>query len=274
MIDTTQLTISVRYLDPRTGFTVFTTLAAERRGRCCGRGCRHCPFGHVNVPLASDRKAPLPEKPTLLKIAGSRVRSDKVNLLFWSGGKDSFLTYLQLRKVHDADVVFITTFDPTNGNIPEQNVHLNLIFDQAKALKTDLIAVPSRSGNEDYLAAVFEGIKTLEIERKIRSESISLCFGDLHLQDIREWREAQFAKAGYKCDFPIFKVPYDSLALQMFGEDASSLRSRYFFSAVNQEIGFNVGDEITANVMKTLLSSSSFDAFGECGEFHTAVRFG
>ena len=37
------------YTDPETGFVVFTELAHLERGSCCGSGCRHCPFDHVNV---------------------------------------------------------------------------------------------------------------------------------------------------------------------------------------------------------------------------------
>jgi hypothetical protein len=32
------------YLDPGTGFFVFTADFLERRGFCCGNGCRHCPY--------------------------------------------------------------------------------------------------------------------------------------------------------------------------------------------------------------------------------------
>lgn len=32
------------YLDPRTGLFVLTAGYLRRRGYCCGRGCRHCPF--------------------------------------------------------------------------------------------------------------------------------------------------------------------------------------------------------------------------------------
>jgi len=32
------------YLDPRTGYRVFTALALWERGRCCDLRCRHCPF--------------------------------------------------------------------------------------------------------------------------------------------------------------------------------------------------------------------------------------
>ncbi|GAX18002.1 cob(I)alamin adenosyltransferase [Fistulifera solaris] len=40
---------STTYIDPDTGFTVFTELAHRRRGFCCGNMCRHCPYDHVNV---------------------------------------------------------------------------------------------------------------------------------------------------------------------------------------------------------------------------------
>ena len=37
------------YIDPDTGYSVFTQAYLKRRP-CCGNGCRHCPWGHVNVP--------------------------------------------------------------------------------------------------------------------------------------------------------------------------------------------------------------------------------
>lgn len=29
---------------------VFTAAYHLKRGSCCGSGCRHCPYGHANVP--------------------------------------------------------------------------------------------------------------------------------------------------------------------------------------------------------------------------------
>jgi hypothetical protein len=40
------------YVDPETGFEVFTAAYLLRRGTCCGSGCRHCPFDYVNVEPA------------------------------------------------------------------------------------------------------------------------------------------------------------------------------------------------------------------------------
>ena len=38
------------YVDPETGYMVFTELQHRERGNCCGSACRHCPYGHANVP--------------------------------------------------------------------------------------------------------------------------------------------------------------------------------------------------------------------------------
>ncbi|MBO9667517.1 MAG: hypothetical protein J7501_11980 [Bdellovibrio sp.] len=35
------------YIDPRTGYTVFTEHSHLKRGSCCGSGCRHCPWKNI-----------------------------------------------------------------------------------------------------------------------------------------------------------------------------------------------------------------------------------
>jgi hypothetical protein len=36
-------------------YMVFTEAWHRKRGYCCGSACRHCPYGHENVPNKSDR---------------------------------------------------------------------------------------------------------------------------------------------------------------------------------------------------------------------------
>jgi len=45
------------YADPLTGYLVFTSPALAARGRCCGNGCRHCPY-----PQTEQRRAGRPEE--------------------------------------------------------------------------------------------------------------------------------------------------------------------------------------------------------------------
>ena len=44
------------YVDARTGYLVFTEIAHRKRGWCCGSGCRHCPYGHINVKTLNTLK--------------------------------------------------------------------------------------------------------------------------------------------------------------------------------------------------------------------------
>ena len=47
------------YIDPQTGYSVFTAHYLKRRP-CCGNGCRHCPWGHANVGRKDDKPAQRP----------------------------------------------------------------------------------------------------------------------------------------------------------------------------------------------------------------------
>ena len=46
---------SHRYVDPDTGYSVFTAACLKRRP-CCGNGCRHCPWGHKNVKVQGEKR--------------------------------------------------------------------------------------------------------------------------------------------------------------------------------------------------------------------------
>jgi len=61
------------YIDPATGYTVFTARTHSERGYCCGSQCRHCPYGNFRVTTAP-RKARLPAT-TMLRRRARRVSS-------------------------------------------------------------------------------------------------------------------------------------------------------------------------------------------------------
>ena len=37
------------YIDPKSGYSVFTAYFLQNRGKCCGSKCRHCPYNWINV---------------------------------------------------------------------------------------------------------------------------------------------------------------------------------------------------------------------------------
>jgi hypothetical protein len=65
-----------------------STPTFKARGRCCGSGCRHCPYAHECVP--EDRRAATIQVPAPLHVSSSG-NAKRVVALLWSGGKDSFL---------------------------------------------------------------------------------------------------------------------------------------------------------------------------------------
>lgn len=67
---------------------MFTTYGHIKRNKCCGSGCRHCPFGHS---LLKDKSKI--QRPAWLvgDAASEQNNKPSIDILFWSGGKDSFL---------------------------------------------------------------------------------------------------------------------------------------------------------------------------------------
>ena len=50
------------YMDPHTGLLVLTATYLLDRGRCCGAGCRHCPY-----PLEEQDRAGRPRDPAAIE---------------------------------------------------------------------------------------------------------------------------------------------------------------------------------------------------------------
>lgn len=100
------------YLDPSTGYRVFSELGLRARGKCCGCGCRHCPYNHANVSM--EQRTKRIQNPAFLY--GSLDGVDEVDVLFWSGGKDSFLALRALAREgkesgQSRQVLLLTTFE-------------------------------------------------------------------------------------------------------------------------------------------------------------------
>eukprot|EP00123_Amoebidium_parasiticum_P013245 comp21851_c0_seq1/m.31218 comp21851_c0_seq1/g.31218 ORF comp21851_c0_seq1/g.31218 comp21851_c0_seq1/m.31218 type:complete len:296 (-) comp21851_c0_seq1:184-1071(-) len=253
------------YADPATGYSVFTELAHRRRGWCCGNACRHCPYGHVYVS-ARERRSTTIDTPTFVRLAADRKKAPPadqlVDVMFWSGGKDS---YLALRSLGSECVVLLTTFVAGEGILSQQGLHIDTILQQARALCTDLIAVPlppSHQGGTGYVQHVLAGLAQLPAGWRVRR----LVFGDLHVESIRAWRQAAFGPH-YPCHFPLFGRPYSELLSDLW---ASGVTVRLSSTPQGDRGGaLQVGAAYTPEFVAGL--PPDIDTMGENGEFHTEV---
>jgi len=248
------------YTDPETGYQVFTRLGLLARGGCCGAGCRHCPFDHANVKIA-DRSRRIQQAAWL-----TTARPDpacETALLFWSGGKDSFLAYRALLRTGKANIALLTTFDARSRMIAHQDFAIDRVVEQALHLDVPLIGVPLHPGVDylDHLSGALDLVP--ECQR--------LCFGDLHLESIRGWREKSFAAhprtADLALEFPLWKADYGALL-----DDLKRSGATCEVSAVAEGLNsIKISDRFDEHFVARL--PEAVDPFGENGEFHTLIVF-
>jgi ATP-binding cassette subfamily B (MDR/TAP) protein 1 len=262
------------YTDPVTGYSVFTEIAHKQRGKCCGSGCRHCPFNHENV---KDKAAKI-QQPALLYRATKTdqplifsIDSNKdIKVLFFSGGKDSFLTIRALVRSHLENapfgLVLLTTFDATSRVIAHQEVSIDEVIKQASHLNITLLGVPLRCGSgETYFDRVHKGLQAVKAAIPLDSRISTLVFGDLHLSHIKEWRDNVLSKLDYALEYPLWKVPYSNLL-----EDLEDSKVPCQVSGSSREEVI-VGSFFNRKLYSQLLEVG-IDGFGEEGEFHSLAR--
>jgi uncharacterized protein (TIGR00290 family) len=183
-------------------------------------------------------------------------------LLAWSSGKDSAWSLHLLRQQAQVDVVgLLTTIDQAADRVAMHAVRTELLLAQAKAAGLPLwpVPIPWPCSNAEYESAMAQAMG------RARDAGISaIAFGDLFLQDIRQYREDRLRGSGLIPLFPVWGVPTDALAAAMVRE---KFRARLTCVDPTKLDATFVGREFDAALLAGL--PASVDPCGENGEFHT-----
>jgi len=185
----------------------------------------------------------------------------------WSGGKDCTLV-LQHLLLHPAWTVsaLLTTVTSGYDRVSVHGVRRELLRRQADALSLPLreAEIPPDCSNEEYELRMGRALA------EIREEGIEhIAFGDVHLQDVRDYRERLVEGAGMTAVFPLWEKPTRELAEQFIDDG---------FQAVvvcvdeDQLSGDFAGREYDRGFLSDLPEDA--DPCGENGEFHTFVHAG
>jgi ATP-binding cassette subfamily B (MDR/TAP) protein 1 len=249
------------YIDPVSGYQVLTSKALLKQGACCGNSCRHCPYGHINVSDPDRIKQQL-ASPVLMNWSGN---AKSIDILFWSGGKDSFLALASLLQ-EKRNIVLLTSFGSLTNRVSIQNIHIKNIAKQSEFLKLPLCLVPL-APNTDYKASIQEALKMIATQTGASIER--LVFGDLHLQNIRQWRVGTWPE--YEIATPLFDVPYIKLLDKLWElqkEMDLSITLSTELSLSNETLA--IGTPYT-QLLVDRLKENNVDAMLENGEAHTLV---
>ena len=189
-------------------------------------------------------------------------------LLSWSGGKDAAWTLHRLRQSGVEVSGLITTLTTGYERISMQGIRRTILHAQAAATGLPLIEVmiPPACDNAVYEAAFASGLQSAR-ERWPRLRDIA--FGDLFLQDIRDYRVAMCAPLGLRVLTPLFGSDTASLAREM---QEGGLGAAICCVDTQQLSADFAGRDFDAGLLQDL--PAKVDPCGENGEFHTCVHAG
>jgi uncharacterized protein (TIGR00290 family) len=183
-------------------------------------------------------------------------------LLSWSSGKDSAWTLHAIRQRAELDVVgLVTTVNEIHHRVAIHGVRMELLEAQSKSAGVPLwkVPIPNPCSNEEYEAEMTKVLK------KAKSVGVTvMAFGDLFLEDIRQYRVERLSGSGIEPLFPIWGIDTTVLAMQMI---SSGLRARITCVDPKQLAASFAGREFDKDFLNNL--PSEVDPCGERGEFHT-----
>jgi uncharacterized protein (TIGR00290 family) len=185
-------------------------------------------------------------------------------LLSWSSGKDSASALYILRQQPNVEVVgLLTTFNEAADRVAMHGVRRSLVEAQSAAAKLPLWQAPlpfpcSNAEYENKIRAVIG---------RAREEGVThVAFGDLFLQDVREYRVRVLSNTGIEPLFPLWcsAAETPALARTMLSNGLRAVLTCVDPKQLQETFAGRAYDP-------TLLADlpATVDPCGERGEFHT-----
>jgi uncharacterized protein (TIGR00290 family) len=187
--------------------------------------------------------------------------------LSWSSGKDSAWSLHLLRQQADVEVVaLLTTLNGHFDRVAMHSTRRELLEAQARAAGLRLVTVPLPwpCSNEQYEAAMSRACADAVAEGV---EAVA--FGDLFLEDIRQYRVEKLAGTGLEPLFPVWGLDTRELAREMV---AAGVKTRLVCVDTKKLPREFAGRDLDAALLAEL--PEGVDPCGENGEFHSFVYGG
>ncbi len=182
----------------------------------------------------------------------------------WSGGKDSAMALHEIRRNPRYEITsLLTTVTGDYDRISMHGVRRELLNRQAESLGLPLVeaVIPAGCTNELYEERMAQACARLK-----QQGATSIVFGDLHLEDVRTYRERNLKGSGLTPLFPVWGRPVED-----FARDVIQAGVKTVLVCVDSEQipGTFAGRDYDERLLAELPPSA--DPCGEKGEFHTFV---
>jgi uncharacterized protein (TIGR00290 family) len=185
-------------------------------------------------------------------------------LLSWSSGKDSVWALHLLRQQPDIEVAaLLTSFNSAADRVAMHAVPRALVDTQASrtGIPQWSVDLPWPCSNAQYEERMRD-----VCQRALAEGITAIAFGDLFLQDIRDYRERQLQGTGLEPLFPVWEIPTTKLARDMI---AAGVKAKITCVDPAQVDRAFAGCDFDQALLDSL--PPGVDPCGENGEFHTFV---
>ncbi|PTU31434.1 diphthine--ammonia ligase [Stenotrophobium rhamnosiphilum] len=182
-------------------------------------------------------------------------------VMAWSGGKDSSLALHRVLSQGDYEVTaLLTTLSSEFRRISMHGVREELLEQQAQSLGISLVKMEVLERTN----IAYE--KELERHlREFKSQGVeAVIFGDIHLVDLRAYRETILDRVGLKGIFPLWQEAPQALLNEFFAEGFRSVTCCVDAQRLGEE---HVGRVLDAAFVQSL--PADVDVCGENGEYHS-----
>ncbi|MFT7680326.1 MAG: hypothetical protein ACI8QC_004332 [Planctomycetota bacterium] len=191
----------------------------------------------------------------------------KKTLLSWSSGKDSAWALHTLQNDPTIELVgLFTTLNQDAERVAMHGVRRELLRAQGRAAGLPVweIDLPEHCSNEVYQEIMKEALV------RVKAEQVEvMAFGDLFLEDVRDYRIDNMRGTGIEPQFPIWGIPTDELSKTMTSSGLSAILSCVDPKQLDPSfVGRTYDDELLTDLPEGV------DPCGEKGEFHTFVTAG
>lgn len=184
--------------------------------------------------------------------------------LNWSSGKDAAMAFFHLQHSNTYRVrTLLTSLSASYNRVSMHGTPASILELQAQRMQLPLkkISLPENADMETYNSIMQTAVQELKGE-----DIDTFAFGDIFLEDLRAYREAQLAKAGATAVFPLWKKDTAALVAQLEDAGIQAMIICVHDKFLGKEfLGRFVNRELLNDLPKNV------DPCGENGEYHTVV---
>lgn len=193
------------------------------------------------------------------KLAGKNIYA-----IASSGGKDSTFALYQAQKQGFNVKYLLHLYNPDNSRIRFHGYRKELIKKQAKAMGLEPLTMPARGDKyrQDFKYAL-EELKKNGVK--------GLIFGEINLEDCREYNQTIVKEAGLQYRAPLWGKPTKSILENFIKQGFKAKVCSVWLKKLNKKY---LGREINKEFLKDILREENVDPCGENGEYHSLVYNG